>query len=381
MAESAVFSFSPSRGWSVPDFPVLDSTRTLVVVFGATAFADAPEPLERLFEAYPRSRVIGCSSAGEIHGTEVTDDGLAVGVIRFDRTRLALVGADVDTPPASFAVGESIGARLAAPDLRAVVVLADGLRVDGAELLRGLTSRVPAGVAVTGGLAADGDRFKNAWVLRAGRLRSGAVAVGLFGDSVQMSLGAGEGAEPSGPEWLVTRSEGNVVFELDGRPALEIYAQCVGGDAAELPVTGLRFPLAVRASATDDRRAVRTVVAVDEAERSIVLAGGVSVGHRVQLVRATVDRLLAGAAAAGRFCATGDAPSPGGSLAIAISGLGRRLVLGQRAGDELSASLAALPRGTQPIGFYGYGEIAPVGSGPSDLRSQSFALTLLHESA
>src|SRR5262249_19845592 len=162
---------------------------------------------ESLLEAYPRSRVIGCSSAGEIHGTRISDDGLAIGVIRFDHTRLALVGADVESPQASFAVGESIAARLADPDLRGGVGFADGLRVNGGDLLRGLAARLPAGVAVTGGMGADGDRFKTAWVLRAGRLRSGAVAVGLFGDSVRIGLGTGEGAVPSGPEWTVTRSE------------------------------------------------------------------------------------------------------------------------------------------------------------------------------
>ena len=67
------------------------------------------------------------------------------------------------------------------------------------------------------------------------------------------------------------------------------------------------------------------------------------------------------------------------TLAIAISCVGRRLVLGERTEEETEATLDVLPDGTQQIGFYSYGEISPLSSGRCDLHNQTMTLTTISE--
>lgn len=365
------------RGWSAP-FPALDSEATLVVVFGDRRTEDDVAPIGELVSAFPRSQVIGCSAAGEIAGTTLRDGALSVAIARFDKTRLAHAGADVVAATGSAAAGAALAAELSADGLRAVFVLSDGLQVNGSELVRGLLSGVGPEVTVTGGLAGDGDRFERTWVLDDGMLRTGRVAaVGFYGDAIRIGHGSRGGWGIFGPERVVTRSAGNVLYELDGKPALSVYKRYLGALAEELPATALLFPLAVRA-APDDDQVVRTVLAVDEADQSMTFAGDVPQGARAQLMRSSPDRLVEGAACAGEAAARGH--SDGARvLAIAISCVGRRLVLGERTEDEIEATYEAIGRHADLVGYYSYGEIAPGARGYCDLHNQTMTVTTLAE--
>ena len=373
-----IFSFI-ADGWSSEPDGTLDSDRTLVVLFGASNLIDRPALVQRIFDTYPRSRIVGCSSAGEIHGTRVLDDSLVVAVAKFDHVTLRIADARISGTDESLAAGKEIARQLNAQDLRAVLVLSDGLQVNGSELVRGMNSILPASVTVTGGLAGDGDRFKRTWVIADRRLTPGFVAaVGLYGDAVRVGHGSKGGWDAFGVERRVTRSRGNVLFELDGRPALQLYKEYLGERASGLPAAGLLFPLTLRSAPSDDKRLVRTILAVDEANQSMTFAGDIPEGCYAQLMCANFDRLIQGASEAalstGNRVATGPAP-----LAIAISCVGRRLVLGERAEEETEATLEVLPPGTLQIGFYSYGEISPYTTGHCDLHNQTMTLTTISE--
>jgi hypothetical protein len=176
-----------------------------------------------------------------------------------------------------------------------------------------------------------------------------------------------------GPERVVTRSRGNVLYELDGRPALELYKTYLGARAAGLPATGLLFPLSVRAGRADRRRLVRTILAVDESRQSLTFAGDVPEGYLAQLMRANFDRLIAGAADSARLCGK---LRDRAALTIAISCVGRRLVLGERVEEELEATSRVLPR---QVGYYSYGEISPLAGGTCELHNQTMTLSVLSE--
>jgi hypothetical protein len=261
--------------------------------------------------------------------------------------------------------------------------------VNGSELVRGLNANLESSVVVTGGLAGDGDRFKDTWVLdRDGGQPQRVCAVGFYGDRIRVGHGSKGGWDIFGPERLVTRSNGNVLYELDGKPALALYKRYLGDRAAGLPATALLFPLALRASTSDPKTLVRTVLAVDEAAQSMTFAGDVPEGHRAQLMRANFDRLIGGASEAALHTrhathalpASNASPaSNGATLAIAISCVGRRLILGERTEEELEAALHDLPHGTRQVGFYSYGEISPYASGYCDLHNQTMTLTTIQE--
>lgn len=363
------------RAWTGP-FSELDSERTLVLVFGASAFLDHPEPLRKLVSAFPASHIVGCSSSGEIFEDLIYDDSLAVAVTRFDHTdlRVAVAATSSDS---SHRAGRDLARALADPNLAGVLVLSEGLDVNGTDLVDGLTEGLP-GVAITGGLAGDGGRFERTWTLVDGKPHSGYVsALGFYGDRVHIGHGSQGGWDRFGPERIVTHSRGNVLYELDGEPALELYKQYLGELADGLPATGLLFPLALRETEHADRQVVRTIRAADEDTHSLTFAGDIPMGYRAQLMQANFDRLVGGAEAAAEHALVPDVPGP--FLTIAISCVGRRLVLGERTEDELEAVCHALPDGNHQVGFYSYGEISPYTEGTCDLHNQTMTLTVVAE--
>jgi hypothetical protein len=212
----------------------MDSEATLVVVFGSPAYSEDRTALDELVRAYPTSLIIGCSSAGEIHGDEVSDDSLSVAVMRFDRTRIRVASVPVQAGAPSAAAGEQLGRELAAPDLRAVFVLSDGLAVNGTSLLQGIHSVVADGVVVTGGLAGDGTRFKNTWVLANGVPAAATIAgLGLYGDAVQVTHGSRGGWDAFGPERLRPQRAGWRRGRPKGRPLRSRSAASAGGSSSE----------------------------------------------------------------------------------------------------------------------------------------------------
>ena len=368
-------SFKAGR-WSEP-FPTAAGADTLVIAFGAASFMDDPAPLRELETALPGSILLGCSTAGEVHADRVEDGTLAVAVATFEHTRLKRAGSEVKGAEGSREAGASLARILDAPDLKAVLVLSDGLKVNGSDLVRGFNDLFRGRVVVTGGLAGDGDRFQRTWVLKDGEPVTGWVeAVGLYGDAIRVSHASKGGWDTFGPERRITRASGNVLFEVDGKPALELYKTYLGDRASGLPATALLFPLALREKAGEDRHLVRTVLAVDEHVQSLTFAGDVPEGSLVQLMRANSERLILGAEQAATGLDTLDGRP---TLAIAISCVGRRLVLGERAEEEVEATLQALPPGTEQVGFYSYGEISPYATGACDLHNQTMTLTVLQE--
>lgn len=360
-------------------FPKLDSERTLVLAFADSLFFDEPAPLLELLGAYPRAHIVGCSTSGQIFGTRVSDQSVAVAVARFDFVTLRTAFADVNSASDSFTAGQALARELSDTGLRAAMVLSDGLKVNGSELVRGLGAVLPRDVAVTGGLAGDGDRFKRTWVLHRGVPKTGCVsAVGFYGDRMRFGYGSRGGWDIFGPARLVTRSRGNVLYELDGKPALQLYRQYLGERASELPAAALRFPLSIRTTASDPKSLVRSVLAVDEETQSLTFAGDIQQGALAQLMMANSERLIQGASDAALMARDSCATS-GPMLSVAISCVGRRMLLGERTEEEVEAVLDILPAGARQVGFYSLGEISPFASGGFDLHNQTMTLTSIAE--
>lgn len=375
------FTYTVESGWSVKNFPQLDSPTTLVLIFGSSAYLDNPAPIQQLADAYPQSIFLGCSTSGEIFGTTILDDGISVAIARFEMTQIRVAHAPVTSSALSFYAGQSIANQLQNPDLRGLLVLSDGTstNVNGSNLVRGLNSVLPDSIRVTGGLAGDGDRFERTWVIKDKLPQAGYVAaVGFYGEHIHFGHGSKAGWRIFGPERRITRAKENILYELDGQPALELYKRYLGDRAADLPASALLFPLSIRESPDSDRQFIRTILSVDEASQSMTFAGDVPEGHLAQLMRASFNGLVDGAAEAAAMVRM-QIPDIDDTLAIAISCVGRRLVMGEYTEDELDAALEVLPKGTQQVGFYSYGEISPFAPGYCDLHNQTMTLTTLSE--
>jgi hypothetical protein len=377
------------NGWS-PEHPRTDmSNAHLVLIFGAKSLMQEHSLFQQIQDSYPQAHTFGCSTAGEICGTRVFDDTIITTAISFEHTQIMDAQVELSEVENSFQAGEFLANALplTLPSLTAhgedalvhVLVLSDGLKVNGSDLVRGLTSRLPQGITITGGLAGDGDRFEETFVFADSLpLKQTIAIVGLYGSRLKVGYSSLGGWDSFGPERLITNSKGNVLYELDGHSALELYKSYLGEHATGLPATGLLFPLSVRSKA-GERGVVRTILSVDEKEQSMTFAGDVPEGSYARFMKANFDRLIDGAVGAAKssHLAFGSAAP---TLAILISCVGRKLILKQRIEEEVEGVRDVFGEQTVLAGFYSYGEIAPFLPGTKcELQNQTMTITTLVE--
>lgn len=373
-------TWSASGGWR-PGCGARSDAQ-LVLYFGASAALETEAWYHDLRTLYPSAHLVGCSSGGQIQRGGISETGIAAVAVWFAATRLRIATEAVVDSSQSRAYGAALGNQLSEQDLVGVFVLSDGLDVNGSELVRGLTSALGSDVRVSGGLAGDGARFTKTRVGADAPARPLViVAIGFYGSSVRFNCGSGGGWDTFGVPRRVTRSQGNELFELDGKPALDLYERYLGEEAAGLPGTALLYPLKIWDPERPTHDVVRTVLAIDRDARSMTFAGDVPQGSKAQLMRGECTALAAGATEAARQAMARQSECPASSaLALLVSCIGRRLLMGQRVEDEIQAVGQVLPADTAQLGFYSYGEIAPHGiSGVCELHNQTMTITIISE--
>ncbi|MEA3446728.1 MAG: FIST C-terminal domain-containing protein [Bacteroidota bacterium] len=330
-------------------------------------------------ELYPESIITGCSTAGEIFNANVLDDTIAVNAVSFDKTKMEYCSVSLSDVDSVFDAGKKLLSNFSKNGMRHVFVLSDGIAVNGTDLVHGISSELPDNVNVTGGLAGDGANFKKTYVVDGGEIKSGIIsAVAFYGDSIAIGYGSLGGWSSFGIERSVTRSKGNVLYELDNLPALEIYKSYLGDQASQLPSSGLLFPLSLRTSA-DNEPLVRTILGVDEQNQSLTFAGDIPEGAYVKLMKANIDGLITGAEGAAEISFNKDnGKKP--EFAILISCVGRKLVMKQLVEEEVEAVKDVLGDQALITGFYSYGELAPFQHGTRcELHNQTMTITTFTE--
>lgn len=373
--------FTQAVGWHKP-LPAADSAQTLILIFAEPDIQPYQTALAELQQHYPLATFAGCSTLAGVFNHALMQHALVVGIIRFHNTQLAIAFAEIDGAPTSYQAGLSLAKQLNRPDLRGVLLLSDGLHTHGTELIRGITAHVDQQrVTIAGGLASDQLQFNATWVLHNGQACSHlACAIGFYGDKLVFATQAKDGFKPFGPERRITRAEGQILYEIDHRPALELYREYLGDYANDCTLAAmLRFPLAIW---KEQRQTyvVRTPIAINPADSSLVFVGDIPNGYQTQLLYGSFDHLVEGAETVARNLAN-QLPTDQPVLALAISCVGRKNVLHEDTTEELEATLDNLPQGSQQLGFYSYGEIAPTaqGSGRCGLHNETMTLTVLYE--
>ncbi|MDP1524716.1 MAG: FIST N-terminal domain-containing protein [Rhodocyclaceae bacterium] len=357
-----------------------DINPNLVTVFGAVAYFADEAFLAALRQTFPAVVLIGCSTAGEISADGVTDNTCIVTAACLEKTRIKSAVTRLAGMDDSQAAGARIGEALAGPDLKAILVFGPGVEINGSALVEGMASKVGDTVPITGGLAGDGGAFARTFTLGPDGVDDRAVvAIGLSGDALRFGHGSFGGWEPFGPARKVTRAVGNVLYELDGEPALEIYKRYLGDLAVDLPASGLLFPFAMLGDDHGAMGLIRTILGIDEAAGSLTLAGAIDPNGYLKLMHASTDSLVNGAEAAAEAAAA-MMREKGESLAILVSCVGRKLVMGGRVDDEVEAVADVLGSGALLTGFYSYGEISPFTPGSAcQLHNQTMTITCIGE--
>ncbi|HEX5310838.1 FIST signal transduction protein [Aquabacterium sp.] len=369
-------------GW--PSLPSAQDAAELMAIRPQLAwvFADAAhlaqaDALPRLQAALPGVTLVGCSTAGEISREGVSNGGVVITAVHFEHPGFRVVTTELNGMADSAAAGQRLGEALAGSPVHAVLVLGQGVDINGSALIEGLEGNLPGHVAVSGGLAGDGGAFRQTWTVSSQAVSPRQiVALGLTDPHIELRHGTFHGWQPFGVMRRVTRAQGNVLYELDGEPALDVYKRYLGEYARDLPGSGLLFPFEMLGEDCTDLGLIRTILGVDETQGSLILAGDIVANGYLRLMHATRSSLVDGAeVAAEQVVAHGVSNQPG--LSLLISCVGRKLVLGSQVDEEVEAVADVLGRQAWVAGFYSYGEISPILSG-QDCRLHNQTMTITH---
>ncbi|MCU0323437.1 MAG: FIST C-terminal domain-containing protein [Chitinophagaceae bacterium] len=349
----------------------------LLLVFCERNILENRNVYQELHQLYPTANVILCTTSGEIFQKYITNNSTIVAALEFEKTALHFSTANIQSFNNSYELGKFAAQSLPQENLKYVLVISDGNKINGTELTEAITDTLGNNVLVTGGLAGDQARFEKTLVGFNDHLLEGnLVLAGFYGNNIQVSHGLKGGWDVFGPERTITKSSGNVLYEIDHQNALDLYKKYLGKYAAELPGSALLFPLAIKNTANDEPL-VRTILSIDEQASSMTFAGNMPLGSGVRFMKANFDKLIqsAGIAANNAIEQNNHAPN----FALFISCVGRKLALGNRAEEEVEAA-ADLLGNANIAGFYSYGEISPHQNGTcSNLHNQTITITTFSE--
>ena len=357
--------------------PSLGASADWVLMFGARYLIENDELFDQVRRMYPSAYIMGCSTAGEINGDHISEDGLCLTAVHLEKSEVRFADICYHDSDDFFRLGTDLIDQLEKKDLRYIFLLSEGVNINGSLLVRGLDSALPETVSLTGGLAGDGNNFKKTVIIANDHAQENKIVCAAFyGDILAGSAYCG-GWKPFGIGRLVTRSEGPVLYELDHRPALDLYKDYLGESAKDLPMSGLRFPLSFRPENADDSF-IRSVQGIDEESKSLLFRADIPQSSYCRLTRANAYNLIDGAKEAADLAYA--ALSAKVDLAIVISCRGRKFILRQRADEELEAIRNVVGEDAPVTGFYSYGELVKYKEGtPCEMHNQTLAITLLSE--
>ena len=349
-----------------------------VIAFGSVDALKDGAPA--LAEAFPSAARMGCSTAGEISARGVSDGSLVVTAVAFDKAQVKQASTVLCGMDDSRDAGRRLALGLPLADLRAIVIFGQGVQINGSAVLAGLVDVVGESIPITGGLAGDGGAFSQTWVLDdQGASSNRLVCVGLYGQDLIFSHGSFGGWSPFGPARRVTRCDNNVLYELDGQPALEVYKRYLGEHAKDLPASGLLFPFAMLGKDHNELGLIRTILGVDEKTGSLTLAGDIEQDGYLKLMHSNTDALVDGAEIAAK-ASHRDTSTIETGLALLVSCVGRKLVMGGRVDEEVESVAAVYGPKTTLAGFYSYGEISPYsGEVACKLHNQTMTISYISE--
>ncbi|WP_291287466.1 FIST N-terminal domain-containing protein [Flavobacterium sp.] len=350
----------------------------LVLGFGSRDLLSDEKVFNHLKNKFPASQLILCSSAGEIYENEVLDNTISLTAIKFSSTVIKTDEVDIAAFENSFQAGSSLIEKFDQDNLKMLLVFSDGGKVNGSELVNGMNDAKKEEVLIVGGLAGDAARFEKTVVgLNETPVQGKIIAIGFYGKKLLVSHGSLGGWETFGLERIVTKSKSNVLYEIDGKNVLDLYKNYLGKYAEELPGSALLFPLSIKIDEVGEP-IVRTILSVDETNQTMTFAGDVPVGSKVRFMKANFDRLIDAASGAASFCLEVNSFNP--KLALLISCVGRKLILGSRIDEEVEAVSDVFGDKTIISGFYSYGEISPLKPfGECILHNQTMTITCINE--
>ena len=360
-------------------------TPDVTVVF-ASVEHDQEEMLKGIREASGGAPLVGCTDAGEITNDGPAKGGVGVMAIQSDSVEFTTgIGKDIKAGAREAGKAVAVDVQSKAKEaLRAFIMFPDVLTGNGADIVRGVLDELGQNFPVIGGAAGDDFLFEKTYEYHNDEVVSGAViGMGLAG---KFSMGAGvrHGWLPISPPMKVTKSEGSVVHELDGRPAVSIYEDYFGSEAEELrkePLArmAITYPLGLKVPDLEEYL-IRDPITVDE-KGAITCAAEIPEGSEIRLMIGSKEKAQDAARDAakklmGDFEAVGTKPK----FLLMFNCIAREKLFAQHANDEIQAVMNIIGKDVPLLGFYTYGEQAPIGGevrNPEKISSRFYNETVV----
>ncbi len=363
-----------TKDWDISNVQLTNAQ--LVLVFAGIDIIENCKYYEQLHKVYSQANIVLVSTSGEIHGNEMFDNSASATAIYFENTPIRISTKENTAGKDAEQIGMEITRELLQDDLKHVLIFSEGGHMNGDHLIAGISKHLPKHIAVTGGLAGDSARFAKTQVgLNNSLSESMVVAIGIYGDAIEVRYGSNDGWDLFGPLRLVTKAEENVLFDLDDTNALELYKKYLGERANELPGAALLFPICILKP--DGTKLVRTILSINEENQSMVFAGNVPVGSKVQFMMANFDRVIESASNAATKSQISETEYP--DLTLMVSCVGRKLVMQNRTEEEIEAVAETYNEESTFCGFYSNGEICPTTDGVNSLHNQTMTITTFKE--
>ncbi|MCD8439455.1 FIST signal transduction protein [Tenacibaculum finnmarkense] len=353
----------------------------LVLVFGNRFLLEDENIYNEIRAIFKQGHLVFGSTAGDISSETVADQSITITAIEFEKSTYVIKRANVlssANKTGSFQIGKELIQQFTQEGLRYVFLVSEGSFINASQLTKGMNAATNNNLLITGALCADAARFeKTVSSYNENPISGEIIAIGLYGESLEVSFAINGGWTPFGPERIVTKSKGNILYELDNKPALNLYKKYLGDKSKELPGAALLYPLKVK-STNNKQSIVRTILNINEADNSMILAGDILENSKVQLMMTNVDNIVNAAELAAINAS--ELRTKKAELAILVSCIGRKLVLDQRVEEEVEEVVEVIGTQTTVCGLYSYGEIAPFnGENNCQLHNQTMTITLISE--
>jgi hypothetical protein len=336
------------------------------------------EHLTLISAKFPSSSFVGATSAGQIGGEFIYDNECVITALKFKKAKFFLKTFEHVSSESSFDIGKQIAMLGNEHDVHSALIFSEGLNINGTKLSEGinLTNKK---IVYSGGLSGDGSDFKETLVFTKDKFIPNAIAVVYFDKNVEFRTSAAGGWTSFGIERRVTKSHNNIVYEIDEKPAINLYNDYLGSKAKLLPSYGLHFPICLTSKNNNaETELVRTLLAIDEVAGSLTFAGDVNEGCEIKLMKSTTKDLIHSAQSLFAEKLLEINNLEGDVFSFLVSCVGRRLVMGQNTEEEFV--LPPLPFEVIRTGYYSYGELSKsIKENKCSLHNQTFTLTLIWE--
>ncbi|MGA2937236.1 MAG: FIST N-terminal domain-containing protein [Syntrophobacteraceae bacterium] len=346
---------------------------TLAIVFSSVA-----HDLKAVSVAFAKHDidVFGASSAGEICNDEFLEESIVAMLLDVSRDtyRLKVFEGREKT---SSQIGQNIGEwAKTVYENPALMVMSGGILADGDGILNGIINEMGRQAPLFGGMAGDDLKAHETFVFDGSRITSnGAVALIFDRNVIGLQGVAFSGWKGIGTSKTVTKARGNIVYEINGEPTLDIYRKYLdfGHDpSVEITVVlASQYPLLLNRD--DGSSVLRAVVHIND-DKSLVYAGSVPEGAKVRFGMAPgpeiIDHVIEQISEFSR-------QAPRSEAIVLFSCVARHLALGPMVEDEIAAvrKLWDVPL----VGFFTYGEIGPVLQGRCDYHNNTLVPVLIYQ--